>query len=188
MMAADAAPAAPAPAPSVEAVAAARAAGPQPRILALGAASALPSTDASIYLGTVANVASADECAALCSAHAAGADNTMGRTVRVSPFAGTALGEVAGYMSVSPGTLATDCVAASYYSAAKSNAGGSATAADAERVGHVCDLWAGLPAGNPAVAGGQASLLEFHPEPEGSGDSVALVLVDRWDALTAATP
>ena len=90
-------------------------------------------------------------------------------------------------MAVSPGTLATDCVAASYYSAAKSNAGGAATAADAARVGHVCDLWAGLPAGNPAVAGGQASLLEFHPEPEGSDDSMAMVLVDRWDALTAAT-
>ena len=179
--------AAPKPTPSPEAVAAAKAAGPQPRILALGAASALPSTDASIYLGTVANVASADECAALCSAHAAGADNTLGRSVRVSPFAGTALGEVAGYMAVSPGTLATDCVAASYYSAAKSNAGGAATAADAARVGHVCDLWAGLPAGNPAVAGGQASLLEFHPEPEGSDDSMAMVLVDRWDALTAAT-
>ena len=136
--------------------------------------SVLPSTQGSVYLGTVGGVATPSDCAALCSRYVAGADNAGGAVVPLTQFEGTAMASVSGYAPVFAGALPASCVAASHYSAAKS-AGRAGAGQDAAAFGYVCDLWAGMPAG--------ASLLELHPEVDGADDAAATVLLDRWAAL-----
>ena len=117
------------------------------------------------YLGSVAKVTSSRACTGICQQFEKGRQWTRTPTV----FTGT-WAQANGYFALETGTVASTCVANSYYAAAPVNSEMD------DQFGYICDLW-----GTPQT-GTLPSLTSLPQEPGGKNAETVLMRL-RWKAI-----